>query len=84
MNQEILNEMIGRYPDLEPCRNDIIEACSALIDCYSKNGKLLLCGNGGSCADADHMVGELMKSFEKNRPVEKDLAWRISVWCSCL
>ena len=65
--------MISRYPDLEPCRTDISEACSVLIDCYSNNGKLLLCGNGGSCADADHIVGELMKSFEKRRPVDKDL-----------
>lgn len=73
MSQEIINEMIGRYPALESCKEDIENACSAVIDCYSNNGLLLLCGNGGSCADADHIVGELMKSFEKRRPVEKDL-----------
>ena len=73
MSQEIINEMIGRYPSLRSCKEDIENACSAVIDCYSNNGLLLLCGNGGSCSDADHIVGELMKSFEKRRPIDKDL-----------
>jgi len=71
--EDILNEMINRYPALESCKNDIREACRMVIDCYSKHGKLLLCGNGGSCSDADHIVGELMKSFEKIRPIDKNL-----------
>ena len=71
--EDILNEMISRYPALESCQNDIREACQAVIDCYSSQGKVLLCGNGGSCADADHIVGELMKSFERKRPINKDL-----------
>jgi D-sedoheptulose 7-phosphate isomerase len=69
----ILEEMINRYPALESCRKDIIKAGEAIIHCYRKQGKLLLCGNGGSCADADHIVGELMKSFMKRRPVDDDL-----------
>ena len=73
MSLEVLNEMISRYPALESCKKDIESACSAVIECYSNHGLLLLCGNGGSCADADHIVGELMKSFEKRRPVDKDL-----------
>ena len=40
-----------------------------LIDCYRRCGKLLLCGNGGSCADCEHIVGELMKGFLKKRPL---------------
>ena len=71
MSQEILNEMIGRFPALEACIEDIENACSAVIDCYSNNCKLLICGNGGSAADADHMVGELMKSFKKGRPISE-------------
>ena len=67
-----VDEMIRRDPDLEACKEDIEKACSAAIDCYSNNGKLLICGNGGSCADADHIVGELMKSFEKKRPLPED------------
>ena len=69
----MLNEMVARYPALESCRADILQACNAIIGCYSNHGKLLLCGNGGSCADADHVVSELMKSFEKGRPVPEDL-----------
>lgn len=69
----ILDEMISRYPALESCRKDITEACRAVIDGYRNQGKLLLCGNGGSCADADHIVGELMKSFTKDRPIDHDL-----------
>jgi D-sedoheptulose 7-phosphate isomerase len=71
--EDILNDMINRYPALEDCKYDIREACKAVINCYSNHGKLLLCGNGGSCSDADHIVGELMKSFERKRPIDKTL-----------
>lgn len=71
--EDIVNDMISRYPDLENCKKNIREACKAVINCYSNHGKVLLCGNGGSCSDADHMVGELMKSFEKKRPIDKNL-----------
>jgi D-sedoheptulose 7-phosphate isomerase len=69
--EEILKDLIRRLPALEGCKDEIREAYKAVIDCYSNQGKLLLCGNGGSCADADHIVGELMKSFEKKRPIDK-------------
>ena len=71
--EDILNEMISRHPALADCKKDIREAYIAVINCYSNQGKLLLCGNGGSCADADHIVGELMKSFERKRPIDKNL-----------
>ena len=74
MKEEIiLTGLIKKYPALESCKNDIRQACNSLIDCYLKSGKLLLCGNGGSCSDSDHIVGELMKSFEKKRPIDDDL-----------
>ncbi len=69
----ILSELVGRYPALESCKDDVREASLKIIDCYLKGGKLLVCGNGGSCSDADHIVSELMKSFEKKRPVDKAL-----------
>ena len=71
--EEIVDAMIRRYPNLDCCENEILEAAKTIIDCFEKGGKLLLCGNGGSCADADHMAGELMKSFEKKRPLPRDL-----------
>lgn len=51
----------------------IEKAADALIHCYEKGGKVLICGNGGSAADADHLVGELMKSFESERPLPPEL-----------
>ncbi len=61
--------LMQRYPALEACRGDIEAAVAALIACYEQGGKLLLCGNGGSCADCDHITGELMKGFLKKRPL---------------
>lgn len=63
----MLNELIMRYPVLENCKNDIKKAIDEIIACYENGGKLLLCGNGGSAADCDHIVGELMKGFLKER-----------------
>jgi len=54
---------------------DIVAACEAVITGYEEGGKVLTCGNGGSAADADHIVGELMNSFEGRRPVDESL-WR--------
>ena len=66
---EYLELLIQRYPTLTACREDIRAACEALIACYEAGGKLLLCGNGGSCADSDHIAGELLKGFLKKRPL---------------
>ena len=63
----MINRLINRYPSLEVCRGDIEAALDAIISCYKAGGKLLLCGNGGSCADCDHIVGELMKGFLRSR-----------------
>lgn len=66
----MLNELLKRYPQLTVCTDDLKKATTALINCYQNGNKLLLCGNGGSCADCDHIVGELMKGFLKKRPLE--------------
>ena len=58
-----------RYPMLTDCRQAIENALLALIRCYESDGKLLICGNGGSSADSDHIVGELMKGFLSERRV---------------
>lgn len=63
----MINDLIKRYPALEECRADVEKAKNAIIDCYENGGKLLLCGNGGSAADCDHIVGELMKGFMLGR-----------------
>jgi len=65
----MLNELLTRYPQLSECAGTLEKAAAALVNCYRNGGKLLLCGNGGSCADCDHIVGELMKGFLKKRPL---------------
>ena len=71
---DILKTLIRRYPPLKACENEIRSAAGCLIECYKNGGKLLLCGNGGSASDADHIVGELMKSFSKKRAIAPELA----------
>lgn len=69
---DILNSLIERFPALSECRNDILSAYNLMVDCYDNGGKLLCCGNGGSAADCDHLVGELMKGFLKKRPLSEE------------
>lgn len=57
-----------RYPALKTCKNEIEEALKMMIATYQKGGKILVCGNGGSAADSEHIVGELMKGFLSKRP----------------
>lgn len=61
------DQLCERYPVLSCVRNSMAEAAVRIIECFSKEGKLLICGNGGSSADADHFTAELMKSFENPR-----------------
>jgi len=69
-----INTLIDRYPKLIVCRENIQQAYNILKDAYSKGRKLLVCGNGGSAADSEHIVGELMKEFKLKREVYKDQA----------
>ena len=64
-----MKELSERYPKLNVCATDIEKALELMIDTYKNNGKILVCGNGGSASDADHIVGELMKGFLKSRKV---------------
>jgi len=59
-----------RYPELLIEKDNIVAAYHILEKCYEKGGKLLIAGNGGSAADAEHIVGELMKGFEKPRKLD--------------
>ena len=56
-------------PALEVCREEINKALELILDTYRRGGKVLVCGNGGSAADSEHIVGELMKGFLLKRPV---------------
>lgn len=66
--------LLERYPVLEECKRAIVNAYEIIRNCYMQEGKLLVCGNGGSAADAEHIVGELMKAFVKSRRLETEFS----------
>jgi len=67
-----LEDLLQRFPTLDVCAGDIERAFALLRDCYAGGGKALVCGNGGSAADAEHWSGELLKSFVRKRPLAAD------------
>ena len=71
--ETILTDLLNRYSELQPLKEQVAAAAELIIETYKNGGKVLVCGNGGSCSDADHIVGELMKSFEGRRPLAKEL-----------
>jgi D-sedoheptulose 7-phosphate isomerase len=76
-NEQVTDELIIRYPKLAGLRMAIINAAEALIQCYAGGNKLLICGNGGSSSDSDHIAGELLKGFENSRPLAGNLKNKI-------
>lgn len=75
--QQILEGLMERYPVLETVRGAVLEVYQVLEDCYCRGNKLLIAGNGGSCADAEHIVGELMKGFKRQRELPAELQDRL-------
>lgn len=73
VENEVLAAMRARRPDLEFCVAPLLALHAALVTCYKNGGTLFTCGNGGSNADALHIVGELCKSFERKRPLPDQL-----------
>ena len=72
-----LKNMITRYPALAVCEKDIQKAFELIGKSYKNNGKLLVCGNGGSAADSGHIVGELMKGFMLKREIPEEIKQKI-------
>lgn len=72
--EEQLNLLIDRYPKLAFCKENIRIAYELLEAAYTSGRKLLVCGNGGSASDSEHIVGELMKEFKLKRKVYSDQA----------
>lgn len=72
-----LEQLITRYPALETVKEDIYEAFLTIKTCYEAGGKLLVAGNGGSAADAEHIVGELMKGFVLPRKIAPEFAEKL-------
>jgi phosphoheptose isomerase len=72
-----IRQLIFSYPGLDVCASDIEAAYNVLRDCYQSGGKVLTCGNGGSAADAEHIVGELMKGYLLKRPLPEEVRARL-------
>jgi len=75
--QKHIDLLTERYPALTVCKNEIIKAYGILEECFLKKHKLLIAGNGGSCADSEHIVGELMKGFKLKRQCPADFAEKL-------
>ena len=84
ITQNFINAFFDRHADLVPLKEQIIEACETLITAFESGNQLLLCGNGGSCADCDHIAGEFLKGFLLKRPAnadfQKEMAEKYGDW----
>src|SRR5688500_10077225 len=73
----LMDSFLTRRPDLAKCQESLLQLHQQLVRCYDGGGTLYTCGNGGSHADAVHIVGELMKSFERRRPLPAELVAKL-------
>lgn len=69
-----IEELYSRYPLLKANAPQISDAITLLKKCIEEKGTIFVCGNGGSAADAEHIVGELVKSFMKKRPIKSEFS----------
>ncbi len=69
-----LDDLISRYHVLTPCRDDILDTVNLIVRAIEADRKLMICGNGGSAADAEHIAGEMLKRFLLPRPIPPDIA----------
>lgn len=76
MNKQ-LETLIKRYPALSVCEEEIEKAYEILEECFASGHKLLIAGNGGSCADGEHIAGELMKGFKLQRKCTEEFAKKL-------
>ncbi len=68
----ILADLLARHPTLAGCAGDLVQASRLIAASFAAGNKFLICGNGGSAADAEHWSGELLKNFERRRPAPVD------------
>ena len=66
-----VEKLVERFPELKPQQKSIQAFCDAIVSSYKKDGKIMLCGSGGSAADAEHITGELLKGFMTKRPMSE-------------
>lgn len=72
--EEVLEKLFCAYPSVVQCKNEIMISLEILLSCWRSGRKLMVCGNGGSASDAEHIVGEMMKSFRFKRRISPEFA----------
>lgn len=80
MAETEIEQLLSNYPQLTIMKNNIMQAYEVICRCYENKNKLLLCGNGGSAADCEHIVGELMKEFLVKRKLPKEEENRLRMY----
>ncbi len=74
---DAINELILSFGNLKVLEDEIRASANLITESFSKGGKLLLCGNGGSSADCEHIAGEMVKQFAKERPLNPELVEKL-------
>jgi len=74
-----IEQLISTYPELNACLSDVKAAFEILRTTYQNGGKVLTCGNGGSAADAEHIVGELMKGYLLKRSLPEKTRTKLRI-----
>ena len=77
ITRAIISNLSRRYPALKSCESSVEAAAEVLLRCFADGGKLLVCGNGGSASDSEHIVGELMKTFMLDRPLDASMCEKL-------
>lgn len=74
---DAINELILSFENLRMLENKIRTSANLITESFSNGNKLLLCGNGGSCADCEHIAGEMVKQFAKERPLNPEIVEKL-------
>ena len=74
---DAIDKLILGFQNLKGLENDVRKAANLITDSFKMSGKLLLCGNGGSCADCEHIAGEMVKQFAKERPLSSEIVEKL-------
>ena len=74
---DAINELILSFENLRMLENEIRTSANLITESFSNGNKLLLCGNGGSCADCEHIAGEMVKQFANERPLNPEIVEKL-------
>ena len=74
---DAINELILSFENLRMLEDEVRTSANLITESFSNGNKLLLCGNGGSCADCEHIAGEMVKQFAKERPLNPEIVEKL-------